>query len=224
MPTAIRILEAFIALAAILHFTSIALVLLRARRAPLPRIPPDAPAVSVLRPVCGIENHVEATLGSGFRLSWPDYELVFCVASERDPIIPVVERLMAAHPNVPSRLLVGDDRISINPKLNNLVKGWKAARHDWIIMTDSNVLMPPDYIERLFARWTPGTGLVCSPPLGIAPDGLWSELECSFLNTFQARWQMAADVAGLGFAQGKTMLWRRNILEDAGGIGALAAD
>ena len=56
--------------------------------------------------------------------------------THNDPVIPLIRRLMAEHPKVPARLLVGDDRISINPKLNNLVKGWNAADHDWIVMAD----------------------------------------------------------------------------------------
>ena len=78
---------------------------------------------------------------------------------------------MDEHPEVSTRLLVGDDRISINPKLNNLVKGWHAAAHDWIVMTDCNVLMPPDYLDRVLERWQPDTGLVCSPPVGTRPEG-----------------------------------------------------
>ena len=85
--------------------------------------------------------------------------------------------------------------------------------HDWIVIADSNVLMPPDYIQRLFASWRADTGLVCSPPVGCLPDGFWAELECAFLNTYQARWQYFADALGFGFAQGKTMLWRRDDLE-----------
>ena len=61
----------------------------------------------------------------------------------------------------------------------------------------------------MLAAWQPGTGLVSSPPVGSAPAGLWAELECAFLNTYQVRWQCFADSIGLGFAQGKTMLWRR---------------
>jgi len=53
---------------------------------------------------------------------------------------------------------------------------------------------------------------------------VWAELECAFLNTYQARWQCFADSVGLGFAQGKTMLWRREILERGGGIHALARE
>ncbi len=54
---------------------------------------------------------------------------------------------MAAQPDRPAQILTGDDRISANPKLNNCVKGWLAARHDWVILADSNVLMPQDYIR-----------------------------------------------------------------------------
>ena len=111
-----------------------------------------------------------------------------------------------------------------NPKLNNVLKGWWAAKYDWIVLADSNVLMPRDYLERLFASWCADTGLVASPPIGSQPEGLWAELECAFLNTYQARWQFIADAFGFGFAQGKTMLWRRADLERAGGIETLAKE
>ena len=131
---------------------------------------------------------------------------------------------MAAHPEIPSRLLIGDDRVSANPKLNNVVKGWKAAERDWVVVADSNVLMPRDYIQRLMKRWRADTGVVCAPPLGARPASFAAEIECAFLNTYQARWQYAAETLGFGFAQGKTMLWRREILEAGGGIEALGAE
>src|SRR5262245_48622411 len=125
----------------------------------------SAPPVSVLRPVCGIDNYGEETLRSAFTLDYPRYEVVLCVAHAGDPVVPLVRRLMAEHPHMPGRLLIGDERICDNPKLNNLVKGWPAVAHDWVVIADSNVLMPPDYIQRLIAAWRPGTGLVCSPPV-----------------------------------------------------------
>ncbi len=180
------------------------------------------PAVSLVRPLCGIDNFAADTLRSTFELNYPRCEILFCVASAKDPVVPLIEALMAEQPEAGARLLVGDERVSNNPKLNNVLKGWRAARHDWIVIADSNVLMPRDYIERLFASWRRDTGLVASPPIGSQPDGFWAELECAFLNTYQARWQYIADVFGFGFAQGKTMLWRRVDLEHAGGIEALA--
>src|SRR5271166_2400326 len=62
------------------------------------------------------------------------------------------------------------------------------------------------------------------PPIGSAPEGVWAELECAFLNSHQARWQCFADSIGLGFAQGKSMLWRKEILQRGGGVRALAGE
>jgi ceramide glucosyltransferase len=114
--------------------------------------------------------------------------------------------------------------VSANPTLNNCVRGWEEASHDWIVLADSNVLMPRDYVQQLQAAWRPNTGLVCSTPVGSSPDGFWAELECAFLNTLQARWQYAGEALGFGFAQGKSMLWHRPFLEEHGGIRALAAE
>jgi len=207
------------------QLTSIAIAICRLRVA-APRRPPSKlhPPVSLVRPLCGIDNYADDTLSSTFALDYPNYEILFCVASAKDPVLPLVTRLMAANPNVPTKLLVGDERVSPNPKLNNMLKGWHAAGHQWIVIADSNVLMPRDFIQRLFASWRADTGLVASPPIGCRPDGLWAEVECAFLNTYQARWQYLVDFFGFGFAQGKTMLWRRADLERAGGIKALAKE
>jgi ceramide glucosyltransferase len=184
----------------------------------------ERPPVSVVVPACGIENFTPLTLERAFLLDWPDYELIFCVADARDPVIPVIREAMDKHPNVAARILIGDDRVSANPKLNNCVKGWQAARHDWVVLADSNVLMPQDYIAHLMAARRPNTGLVCSTPLGSRPDGFWAEVECAFLNSQQARWQYVGEALGLGFAQGKSMLWYKPMLDAEGGIAALGAE
>ena len=209
-----------------IHALSVGMALptLRRGRSNACPVPKDAPAVTIVQPLCGVEKFSRETLRSIFALDYPDYEIVFCLASADDPIAPLVRGAIAANPERPARLLIGDDRISANPKLNNVVKGWKAARHDWVIIANFNVLMPADYIQRLLGRWRPNTGIVCAPPIGSRPKSFAAEIECAFLNTYEARWQYAAEAAGFGFAQGKTMLWRRDILETGGGIEALGAE
>jgi len=207
------------------HVTTIAIAIHRFRRHPDRRTGLEQrPPVTLVRPLCGLDNFAADTLRSTFDLAYEPCEILFCVATASDPVVPLVETLMAEHPDANARLLIGNDRLSSNPKLNNVFKGWAAAAHDWIIIADSNVLMPSDYIQRLFANWRPDTGLLASPPIGCRPQGFWAEIECAFLNTYQARWQYAADTLGFGFAQGKTMLWRRADLEGAGGIPALAKE
>jgi ceramide glucosyltransferase len=226
MTVLILAVAAFCIIATVLHLASIAIAIYRFRR-PAPRKPlpsPNQAPVSLVRPLCGIDNYAAETLRSTFELDYPSCEILFCVAAANDPVVPIVKSLIAEHPQSDAKLLVGDDRISTNPKLNNVVKGWHAAGHDWIVLADSNVLMPRDYIQRLFASWRADTGLVASPPIGGQPRGFWAELECAFLNTYEARWQYVADTLGFGFAQGKTMLWRRADLERAGGIEALAKE
>jgi ceramide glucosyltransferase len=216
---------AFCLLAIALHLFSIGLAAtrVRMRRRPM-AVPANAPPVTLVRPVCGIEAFSRETLGSSFNLDYPDYEVLFCCACDDDPVIAIVYRLIDAHPETRARLLIGDDRVSLNPKLNNTVKGWDASSTEWIIMADSNVLMPRDYVQRLLARWRPNTGVVCSVPIASRPGNFWAELECAFLNTFQARWEYAADTLGAGFAQGKSMLMCKSVVEQGGGIRALGAE
>jgi ceramide glucosyltransferase len=219
------LLLAFCIAATSLHLgtTGLAIHRCRRRRERL-HAPPDAQPVSILRPVCGLDAHDEATLRSGFLLTYPDFELIFCCARANDPAVMLVRRLMDEHPGVRAKLLIGNHDISANPKLNNLVKGWRAASSDWIIMADSNVLMSRDYVQRLLQGWRSDTGILCSPPIGSLPRGFWADLECAFLNTYQARWQYAADSLSFGFAQGKSMMLRRQVLAQAGGITALAGE
>ena len=187
--------------------------------------PPSAPPVSLVRPLRGIEAFSEETLRASFELDYPDYEVIFCVQGPHDPIIPMVQKAMAEHPHIPARLLIGDDYVSANPKLNNCVKGWDAANHRHVILADSNALPPRDYIQTMLAAFEDEeTAMTVSMPIGSRPHGFWALVECAILNTFQARWQYGAEAVGIGFAQGKNMMWRREVLDRAGGIRALASD
>ncbi|MBZ9674651.1 ceramide glucosyltransferase [Mesorhizobium sp. ES1-1] len=186
--------------------------------------PAEARPVSIVVPSRGVEPFTQETLERAFSLDWPRYELIFCVAQADDPVVRSIRAAIVRFPEVRARLLIGDDSVSANPKLNNCVKGWDAARHDWVILADSNVLMPRDYVQHMVAAWRADTGLVCSTPIGSRPTGFWAEVECAFLNTLQARWQYAGEALGLGFAQGKSMLWNKAMLDASGGIRALAAE
>jgi ceramide glucosyltransferase len=217
---------AFVVFAFLTHIVTTLICLWRLRVPQARKLPvSDGPPVTVIRPVCGLDAYEELTLRSTFELDYPRYELLLCCAAADDPVVPLVERLISEHPHVNARLLIGDEHASQNPKLNNVLKGWRKAAHEWIVIADSNVAMPGDYLQRLLSSWRADTGLVSAPPIGQQPETVWAELECAYLNTYQARWQYAADSLGGGFAQGKNMLWRRSDLEAAGGgILALARE
>jgi len=208
-----------------LQFTSLAIAYWRLRR----RESRDgtqetAEFIALIRPLCGLNAFEEETLRSSFNQDYPDYEIVFCVASRFDPVIPLVEKLIAEYPHQRARLLTGDDKISANPKVNNLHKAWENTTADVVAMADSNLLLPPDYLRSLANTFDEKTGLVSSPATGILPGNLWGSVEAAMLNTYQARWQFLSDFLGNGFAQGKTLCWRREVLDNGGGLAALGGE
>ncbi|WP_273688264.1 glycosyltransferase [Ketogulonicigenium vulgare] len=178
-------------------------------------IAPDG--ITVLRPVSGLHPGIEDTIASSFTLEGCPHEVIFCISDPHDPAIPLVQAALAAHPDQDAKLLVGLDEASFNPKIDNLQKGWAAAKYEKVLMVDSNVRLSPDTLlvaEGL--RQQQDVGLVTSPPLAVAPEGLAAELETAFLNSHQLRWQLFADALGYGFAQGKLLYLRKEQLGNMG--------
>jgi ceramide glucosyltransferase len=207
------------------HIASAAVAMHRCRpRRQAGPAPAALPKVAVMRPVCGVDTFDEFTLRSTFQLDYPRTQLIFCCDRANDAAARVVRALIREYPHVDAELLIGRDPVTYNPKLNNLLKGWAHVDAEWLIVADSNVEMPKDYVQRLLAAWKPQTGVLCSPPIGNFPVGFWAEVECAFLNTYQARWQYFADSVGWGFAQGKNMMFRHRDLAAAGGLLALEAE
>src|SRR5215470_3835075 len=138
--TAPILAAAFCIAVSAVQITSIAIAIARLRRSASNKRSFDHPPVSLVRPLCGVDNYAAETLRSTFELDYPCYEVLFCVASAKDSVLPLVKTLIAAYPKVSFRLLIGEDRVSANHKLNNVVKGWRAAAQQWIVIDDSNVL------------------------------------------------------------------------------------
>lgn len=180
------------------------------------------PHVCVLIPVAHLEDVTPLALASAFGISYPSFELIFCVPHRMHPAALLIEDIIKSFPQVSARLLTGRERFTFNPKIDNLEKGWSLTEgQDWVIIADSNVLMPPDFIARLFSAWRDDTALTCSPPIGSDPVTFGGELECAFLNTYQGRVQLASDSLGFGYAHGKAMLFKRDLLDPGRGLDTL---
>lgn len=185
--------------------------------------PGRLPAMTVIRPVCGLDDVERHTLASTFELP-RSTELIFCAAREADPAVSYLRRLIAERPGWCASILIGQEGPGANPKLDNVRKGWRVARNNWVVIADSNVLMDETYLWNLLSAWGHDVGAVCAPPVAVDGDGLWADVERQWLNTYQARWQYAADALGYGFAQGKSMLFDKRLLDRWGGIDALDID
>jgi ceramide glucosyltransferase len=126
-----------------------------------------APPVSIKRPVSGLTLEDERAHRSTFALDYPDYEVIICAEREHAAAVHFYRALLAQDLRVPASILIGRSRVSANPKLDNIEKGWDAARHAWVIMSDCNVQMPVDYIQTMLSGWREDCVLVGAPPAGI---------------------------------------------------------
>jgi ceramide glucosyltransferase len=190
----------------------------RQDRTPQPRY---REPISILKPLKGIDGNLESNLETFFNLKYPIYEILFSVAEESDPAKPIVEKLIAKYPRRNARLLIGETRVGINPKVNNLIKSYNAAVFNWILISDSNVRVEPDYLDCMAEPFANDVGIVTSAVFGSKPEGVGGWLEYAYLNSFHARWMILVKLFGKPICMGKSMLFRKSDANRFGGFATL---
>jgi ceramide glucosyltransferase len=182
------------------------------------------PPVTLLKPLCGAEPLLEAALRSCLRQSYPHYQVVFGVSDPADPALEVVRRLAAEFPHVDIAVVADPTPHGVNRKISNLINMMPAARHDFLVLSDSDLHVAPDYLERLVAAHNvPGTGLVTTLSAGLPGHRGWvgllgaSQISHSFLPG-----ALLARALGRQDCLGGTMALTRQVLQRIGGLQALA--
>jgi ceramide glucosyltransferase len=178
--------------------------------------------VSILKPIKGVDPGLASNLETFFQLDYPEYELIFSIADASDPALAVVERAISQNPHVQARVLVGDVPHGLNPKVNNLIRSYREARYDLLLISDSNIRVQPAFLKRLVGHLDRSIGMVSAVVAGISPRGIGAEVEAAALGTFTARSMLLAEWAGHTCVIGKCMLFRRSIANRFGGVRALA--
>ncbi|HEX3758754.1 MAG TPA: bacteriohopanetetrol glucosamine biosynthesis glycosyltransferase HpnI [Kofleriaceae bacterium] len=197
-----------------------------ARRALAPRagVPAAAPAVSILKPVCGLDFEARANFVSHCEQRYAAYEVVFGVADRRDPAVPLIEALHRRYGDDRVRLVVAPSRTP-NPKAGLLDELARQARHDVLVTTDSDVRLPPDALART-VEWLadPGVGLVTLPYRGDRVLGLAAALEALGITTaFLPAALVGRRVLRARYAFGAANALRRDTLDRIGGFRAVAS-
>lgn len=178
--------------------------------------------ISILKPLKGADPGLRENLRSFFTLDYPDYELLFSVADASDPSVEVVNSLITQYPQQRSRLIVGEEPVGANPKVNNLIKSYQAAVNDWILISDSNIRVQPSYLKAAVENFDKDTGVVTAVVRGRSAERVGGRLESVFMNTFYARWMILTDWFGNSVVMGKSMLFRRSEANRFGGLRVLA--
>jgi ceramide glucosyltransferase len=183
----------------------------------------DPPQISVLKPLAGVDDGLEANLRTFFEQDYPRFEILFAVRSEKDPAIEVAERLRVQYASVPSRLIVTGEPPYPNAKVYSLDKMLAAAAHDLIVMSDSDIRVTPNMLPVIAAEFQdPRLGLATCPYRAIPGNSFWNTLEAIGLNTeFIGGVLVARMLDGMKFALGPTIAARRATLVKIGGFDAV---
>lgn len=183
-----------------------------------------APPVSILKPLCGEDAELYENLDSFCRQEYPAWQVVFGVQDADDAAIAVVRRLMAAHPEADLALVVEPQRQGGNLKVANLQNMLPRARHDVIVIADSDMRVRPDYLAEVTAPLADqAIGLVTCLYRGVSAGGVWSQLACLNINHgFLPQAVVAAALGERNGCFGATIALRRDTLDAAGGFAAIA--
>ncbi len=184
----------------------------------------ERPPITVLKPLHGDEPLLEAALASFCGQDYPGLQIVFGVQDRADAAVAVVARLRERFPGVAIDLVIDATPHGVNRKVANLVNMFPAARHDLLVVSDSDMHAPPGYLASVAdALAVPGTGLVTTLYAGMPAGGrLAGMLGAAYINQTFAAGALMARVLGRQDCMGATMALTRETLMRVGGLAALS--
>ena len=186
-------------------------------------VPGFAPPVSILKPLCGLDEGLEENLESFFRLEYPRYEIVFSFAEASDPAYPVARRVADRHPRVAATFVFDGQDAGGNAKVDRLAAAADRARHRMLLFSDGNVRVRPDFLSRAVSPFADSrVGLVSHLFAAAGAASSASRVEALYLNGCLL--PGTAAVAGLlrmPCVVGKSILVSRTALEVIGGFASL---
>lgn len=198
---------------------------LRGRSAALARQnerPGFTPPITLLKPLHGADSGLEAYLETFFRQDYPEYEILFCARSAGDPGMEIARRVASQFPHIPVQFLsTGGQPDYINDKVISMEWMEAAAKHDILVISDSDVRVAPGYLRAVALPFADEhVGAVTCPYRGVAAEGgLWARLEAVGMSVEMTAGVLAARmVEGMQFTLGPTMAFRRETIRRMGGF------
>jgi ceramide glucosyltransferase len=190
------------------------------RKAPDPTF---TPPVSNLKPVRGLDPDAYENFASFCRQDYPDYELLFCVGEKDDPAVPILEKLAQDFPERRIRVLFGSGGRGSNDKVVKLSRLVSEAQHEFLVISDSDVRVRPDYLRTMVAPLVdPKVGAATCFYVPIEEKTLTENLQTiGMFSDFYAGILVARQLDGVKFALGPTIATTRTRLAGFGGYRAL---
>ncbi|PYV16790.1 MAG: ceramide glucosyltransferase [Acidobacteria bacterium] len=182
------------------------------------------PPVTVLKPVHGLEKNQQENLRSTCIQDYPEFQVVFSVQERDDPVIPLLREIQAEFGSDRVTVAIETFRPGTNGKINNMTGGILHARHEILVISDSDVRLRPDYLKTIVAPLAdPETGCVCTLYKAACAETWFEKMELLTLNAdFMSSVVFAHMFRASKFCLGATAALRRSTLEEIGGLKALA--
>ncbi len=188
-----------------------------------PRCPRHHPAITVLKPLCGDEPLLEAALASTCDQAYPAFQVVFGVQDAGDPALLVVQRIRQRFPACDIDVVIDASFHGPNRKISNLINMMPAARHELLVFSDSDLHVPPDYLERIVAALElPDAGLVTTVCVGLPTRaGSVARLGATGISHSFLPGALLSRLLGRQDCLGTTMALWRDTLARIGGLDTL---
>lgn len=182
------------------------------------------PAVTIFKPVHGMEAQLEENLESFFQQDYPSFEVVLGARDANDAGLQLAEKIRLRYPQIKSRIVISGLPTWPNAKVFTLSKMIPGSSHDYFVISDSDVRVSRNFLREVIpALLDPKIGLVTCPYRGVAAGDFWSTLEALGMSVEMPSGVMVADMLeGIRFALGPAVALRRDGLEKIGGIAATA--
>jgi ceramide glucosyltransferase len=213
------------ALASLGYLLCCLVVAWRWRRRPPDSMPAAFRPVTILKPVCGLEPNLEVNLRSFCDQDYPAaVQVIIGAALADDPAIAVARRVAASLPHRDIKILTGSYSLGANRKVNTLARMYGDARHDLIVISDSDILVGPTYLQHIVAPLADkNVGIVTCVYRGAPTASLWSRLGALAQDEWYIPSVLVAHAFGSeAFCAGATMALRREVLDAIGAFEALA--
>jgi ceramide glucosyltransferase len=181
------------------------------------------PPVTILKPLCGAEPQLYEHLRTFCIQDYPQFQIVFGVRDPADPACAVVRRLKTEFASAAIELVINPQLHGNNLKVSNLINMLPHARHDLLVMADSDAFVCRDYLDAVTAPLMDrSTGLVTCLYRGVPTAGIWSRLGAMYINEWYVPSVLLAWLFGhQGYVSGQTVCLRRDTLLAVGGLPAL---
>jgi ceramide glucosyltransferase len=185
--------------------------------------PAFIPPVSILKPIYGLDREAYENFSSFCRQDYPEFEILFCVSDLQDPAVPVIRKLIDDFPERSIRLLIGADKLGVSDKVNKLCRMVRQARHDVVIVSDSDVRVEPGFLRAVVAPFRdPKVGGVTCLYRGLTDGSLAADIEAVGNSTDFAAGVLVAWLLGdLDFILGAVMATTKKHLAEIGGFETL---